>query len=104
MDTPLQPAEAAHPVTTVDMSSIPFKNISRGVGVGPMTTEPDDNPIASDDLPVAGPDTSVKATPAELDQYFFNPPGHKSFKVCSPAIDPPNIIIMTSDGLRFCRV
>lgn len=104
MDTPLQPAETAHPVNTVDMSSIPYKNISRGFAVGPMSTPPDDNPIASDDLPVAGPDASVEATPAELDQYFFDPPGDKSFKVCSSAIDPRNTIIMTSGSLRLCGV
>ena len=66
MDTPLQPAEAAHPVSAVDMSSIPAKNDSRGVAVGPVATPPEE--ILN---PVAGPDASVKATPAALDRYFF---------------------------------
>ena len=70
MDTPLQPAEAAHPVSAVDMSSIPSKNGTRGEHVGPAAALPEES------LPAGtGPGARVGATPAALDQYLFESSG-----------------------------
>lgn len=82
LDTPLQPLEAAHPAAAVDMSSIPSKNGSFGVVVGPAADPPDAATLSAGAGVAAGPDASVKAVPAELDRYFFDAPGNSAHQVC----------------------